>query len=257
MTHGISVPEDWYADFFTAPVNRFWEAMVPAEATAADIAFVRRHLAVDPPARILDVPCGAGRHSLVLARAGYRVTGIDISADAIARARTTANEGGLAADFVEGDMRRLDRHGAYDAAICLGNSIGYFDREGTRDFLAALVSAVRPGGTLILDSYCCAETILPLAKDREIEFDGGSYTSRYEYDAFESTLQTEAVLMLDGERHVLRYRHAIVTSGALVAVLRDAGFATQALYGDTEDTPFTPGADRLLLLARRSSAGPQ
>ncbi|HEX8527034.1 hypothetical protein, partial [Allosphingosinicella sp.] len=69
------------------------------------------------------------------------------------------------------------------------------------------------------------------------------------YDAFTSTLNTEAELRLDGESHQLRYAHHICTSGELVRALDEAGFAVKALYGDTGDAPFRPGSPRLLLVA--------
>lgn len=53
----------------------------------ADILPLLRRLGVRRGARVLDVPCGFGRHALVLARCGYRVTGVDISPELLAQAR--------------------------------------------------------------------------------------------------------------------------------------------------------------------------
>jgi hypothetical protein len=50
--------------------------------------------------------------------------------------------------------------GVFDAAICLGNSFGYLATAGLREFIAALGSAVRPGGGLVVDFNCAAESIL-------------------------------------------------------------------------------------------------
>ncbi|MFL6846688.1 MAG: class I SAM-dependent methyltransferase [Allosphingosinicella sp.] len=249
MNQDFDVPSHWYESFFTAPVNRFWETMVPPEATATDLAFVARHIGVEPPARLLDVPCGAGRHALALARAGFEVTGIDLSAEAIARA--AAAGAGLPARFVRSDMREFAVDSPFDGAICLGNSLGYFAAEGLEAFLARLAASLRSGARLILDSYTCAESIFPLQEEREIAFEGGSYRSLYAYDPVGSVLKTEAVLTLDGESHLLRYAHHVVTSGALVSVLRDTGFGLLGLYADTEDAPFAPGLPRLLLVAGR------
>lgn len=248
MLHDFDVPSNWYEDFFSPAVNRFWEKMVPPEATVADLGFIVRNIPA-PPARILDVPCGAGRHALGLAGAGYEVTGLDLSDDAIARARAAA--GDLPVTFVRGDMRQLPAGAAFDAAICFGNSLSYFDDAGMAAFFAELARAVRQGGHLLLDSGVCAESIFPLTADRELAFEGGSYRSRYAYDALRSVLKTDAELVLDGATHRLRYAHHVVTSGALIGRLAAAGFATLALFADTEETPYAPGAPRLLLVARR------
>lgn len=250
MQSDIDVPSNWFETFFTGPVNAFWEAMVPAETTLADLAFIVRHLGVPPAAQILDMPCGSGRHALGLARLGYRVTGVDLSEDAVVRASTAGSD--LPARFVRADMRDFVVRDDFDGAICFGNSLGYFDADGTAAFLGALAAAVRSGGRLILDSGTCAESVLPPPKEREIAFERGTYASRYAYDAMHSVLKTEAELQLDGTVHRLRYAHHVVTSGALVAALTRAGFHTEALYGDTEDGSFAPGTPRLLLVATRT-----
>ena len=252
MQSDFDVPANWCEHFFTSPVNRFWEAMVPPEATAADLGFLERHIALAPPARVLDVPCGAGRHALGLAERGFSVTGIDLSEDAVARASAKAVAAGLRARFVRGDMRDFAADDPFDAALCLGNSIGYFGPEGTAAFFTRLAASLGRGGRLILDTATCAESIFPLPEKREIAFDRGSYHSHYAYDAMGSVLKTEAELVLDGERYRLRYAHHILTCGALVQMLREAGFATLALYGGTDDAPFRPGSPRLLLVAERN-----
>src|SRR6185503_17029472 len=92
--------------------------------------FVLERLELDPGARVLDVACGHGRHSLELARRGFAVTGVDLSARSIAVAREAAEREGLRATFVERDARDLDFDGEFDAAVNLFTSaIGYFDEE--------------------------------------------------------------------------------------------------------------------------------
>ena len=250
MTPNFDVPADWYETFFTGPANCFWEAMVPASATIAETAFIVRHIGAAPRV-VVDAPCGAGRHALSLARAGYRVIGADISEEAIARANDAASAERLPAAFAVADMRRFASEPA-DALISMGNSISYFDDAGTRALFGNFARHVKPGGALILDTGCCAESVLPNFKtERVFEFEGGDYRSALFYDPKTSLLKTKATLRLGAERHDLRYAHRLVTTGALVGALDEAGFETADLYADPEDAPFAIGAPRLLLLARR------
>src|SRR3954471_1822980 len=89
-----SMPE-WYETFFGPLALEFWDKAVPPSATAEEVDFLVRNLAVEPPARLLDLPCGLGRHALLLAGRGYRVTGIDIAQEAIESARGRARAVGV------------------------------------------------------------------------------------------------------------------------------------------------------------------
>lgn len=261
MTADFSVPRDWYRTFFTGPVMRFWEAVVPQEATDSEVAFIRRHLPAQPPATLLDVACGCGRHALALAQVGFTVTGIDLSQAALSRAEALAQgacppgPGGarpaLAVRFVRSDMLELDIDTPHDALICMGNSLGYFEPALTHTLVQRFASALRPGGRMILDTSVCAESLLPIAAERSFSFPGGTYEQQMKYDVTQSVLDTQAQLTIDGRTHELRYRHFVMTSGELVRALDASGFDTLGLYGDTEDGAFRPGSPRLLLVATR------
>lgn len=251
MTPDFSLPSDWYKTFFTDTVVRFWEAVASPPMTEAEIAFVIRHLGARPPAAILDVPCGNGRHALGLAKAGFTVTGVDISEAALKRAEALAHAQDIPARFVRSDMLELEVDEPHDALICMGNSIGYFEPTLTRILLGRLASALRPGGRLILDTSICAESLFPFSPHRSFSFPGGSYEQVVTYDPMQSTIKTRAQLTIDGDGHELRYHHFVMTSGELVRAARSAGFTVAALYGDAQDRPFEPGSPRLLLVAVR------
>jgi len=250
MTSHFSVPSDWYETFFTGPVLRFWDTVVPPAATEADVAFITRHIGCRPPSSILDVPCGTGRHALLLAQAGFTVTGFDLSAHGIERARSKAQAQGLAIQFQQANMLEIYAAPA-DGLICMGNSLGYFEPALTQRLFGKFASLLRPGGRLIIDTGVCAETLLPLAPSRRHEFPGGSYEQEFGYDTARSMLETRAQLTLEGERHELLYRHFVMTSGELVRMLGAAGFGIVGMFGDAQDAPFKPGSSRLLLVAQR------
>lgn len=251
MTADSPVPSDWYQTFFTTPVMRFWEAAVPPQATDSEVAFILRHIGAHPPATLLDVPCGAGRHALALASAGFTVAGVDLSQAALRRAEELAQAAGVHVRLVHSDMTELDVNTPHDALICMGNSIGYFEPPLTQRLFSRLAGAVRIGGRLILDTSICAESVLPIAAQRSFAFPGGTYEQQITYDAAQSIINTQAQLTLEDQRHELRYRHFVMTSGELVRSLIAAGFDLRGMYGDTADSAFRPGSPRLLLVAER------
>jgi tellurite methyltransferase len=96
-----------------------------------------------PPGRALDLACGTGRHALHLARLGWQVTAVDISAEAIRQLRATAKPG-LAIDARVADLEKQEftiEPAAYDL-IC---DFYYLQR----DLFPQIREGVRPGGAVV------------------------------------------------------------------------------------------------------------
>ena len=124
---------------------------VPEDQTDAEVAFLVRQLPVSLFPRVLDVCCGAGRHSVRLARAGYRVTGVDRDSGVLDRAETVDPEN---PQHVEGDMRDLGEvRGPFDVAMLLWQCFGYFTPEENDAVLSEVASQLSGGGRLVLDLY--------------------------------------------------------------------------------------------------------
>jgi 2-polyprenyl-3-methyl-5-hydroxy-6-metoxy-1,4-benzoquinol methylase len=136
---------NWWKDFFQGIALDFWRAAVTDEQTRAEADFLERQLWVSSPAKVLDVPCGSGRLSLELAARGFDLTGVDIAAEFIDEAKTSAAARGLQIEWHNRDMRELTWEEEFDAAFCFGNSFGYLDDEGNADFLKAVARTLKPG----------------------------------------------------------------------------------------------------------------
>lgn len=217
------------------------------------MTFIEDALGLTPGARILDVPCGSGRHALALAERGDRVTGVDLSAEAIDFAERAARDAGRDVTFVRAEMRDIPRGSEFDAAICMGNSFGYLDHAGTRAFVEALATAVRAGGGLVIDFSSTAESVLPsfTGEPRTMEAGGIRVTAGGEYDIRRSCIASTYRFVRGTEDVTLTALHHVYTVAAVCAFLTDAGFTEIGLSADTDRTPFTLGCGRLLLSCRR------
>jgi SAM-dependent methyltransferase len=117
---------------------------------------VRRLLQLLPraPARVLDAACGPGLYALRLARAGYDVTGVDISPAALrhARAASRAEPRRLPVRFVRADLRSLELPGpAFDAAVLIYYVLEAFPRRSQAGVLRRLARALAPGALLVVE----------------------------------------------------------------------------------------------------------
>jgi len=122
------------------------------KGTVQEVDFLVELLHLLPGARILDVGCGPGRHSLALARRGFNPVGVDIAEGFITDAREAAEGERLTAEFRVADARWLELDAEFDAAICFCE--GAFglagDDAGHRQILAGVSRALRPGATFVL-----------------------------------------------------------------------------------------------------------
>ncbi len=106
-----------------------------------------------PPGRALDVGCGTGTNALTMATCGWEVVGVDLSLQAVRRARRKARRAGLSIDLRQGDVARLEGvQGPFDFVLDLGCSHA-LSPQGRQAYLAALAPLVSPGSELLLYTF--------------------------------------------------------------------------------------------------------
>ena len=104
------------------------------------------------PSSVLDLACGTGSMSLLLARRGLQVTGVDVSARMLDVARLKFSGAQLYAEFIEADMRSFELKEPVDAVICVFDSLNYLaEPDDVQATFASVHRALKPGGLFVFD----------------------------------------------------------------------------------------------------------
>ncbi len=243
---------DWYISFFSNVALDLWSNVTTPEMTETEAAFLADVLELQPGSRVLDVPCGNGRHSIALAKRGCIVTGVDLSAQFIERARTSATAAHVEPDFKCSDMRELPRRAEFDGAFCFGNSFGYLDYAGSCAFLSAVAGSLRTSARFVIETGIAAESILPKLQERSW-VDAGDilFLSSRRYNLAESRLEIEYTFIRDGVRQTRPAATYVYTVAEIRRMLEAAGLAPEAMYSTFDQRPYELGSARLLLVARK------
>lgn len=134
------------------------------------------------PQNILDLGCGTGGHALILAKRGYKVTGIDRSASMLKIARQKAEKEGLNIEFIEGDITKVNIEKKFDAVIAMFAVMSY---QTTNSDLASVCKLAResliPGGLFMFDCWngFAVLTERPTPRIKEIDADNGGKIIRF------------------------------------------------------------------------------
>ncbi len=226
------------------------------EAAPQEVDALLPLLGIEPGTQVLDLCCGVGRHSLELSRRGYQVTGVDRTAAFLRTARQRAAAEALSVEWVQADMREFVRPGAFDAAINLFTSFGYFeDPDEDRRVADNLFRSLRPGGVLAIEMMgkeVLARIFVP--RDWQELADGTLFLQERAVTRDWSWMENRWILIKDGQRLEYAVGHRIYDGAGLRALLLDAGFESVTLHGGLDGAPYDTSAQRLVALARRAGA---
>jgi SAM-dependent methyltransferase len=233
-----------------------------ARPVSQDCAFIAELLSqrgIDNETRILDAGCGTGRYAIELARLGYNVTGLDLSASLLAEAQKQINHSALFVSLVRGNILALPFKRQFNAVLCRGVLNDLLDDDSRQAVFAAFAGALRPGGVLILDVREWHATVR--RKTRESVFEKtvdtplGTLTFRSEtrldhqkkqlYVTEQHTLNTES-----GERvSCYDFLMRCWTQEELHSLLKGAGFNSIEYFGDYDGRVPVGATDRLVSVA--------
>ncbi|MBL1214473.1 MAG: class I SAM-dependent methyltransferase [Ignavibacteriae bacterium] len=110
--------KQWYESLFENYAKKYDNESF-TKGTIGECDFIEQEINHNKQARILDIGCGTGRHSLELAKRGYSVTGVDLSESLIKRAKELAEKEKLKIDFQIQDARALTFSNEFDLAIMI------------------------------------------------------------------------------------------------------------------------------------------
>jgi cyclopropane fatty-acyl-phospholipid synthase-like methyltransferase len=113
----MTIKNDWEI-FFDAHAPVYMENVF-TKNTVEEVNFILEELKLPQGSQILDVGCGTGRHSVELAKRGYKVTGVDISSGMLSEAKITARKAGVEVEWIKADASKFRPSGSFDAAVCL------------------------------------------------------------------------------------------------------------------------------------------
>lgn len=250
----MSAEPQWWRTYFDDVFFRLHDPLFTEAASREEVAAMRELLALPVDARILDVPCGWGRHTSLFAEAGLAAFGADISTDLLARAEPGVRP--RQARYAAADVRALPfADASFDAVVNVFTSLGLFldDAEDVRA-LAEARRVLAPGGALLLESMHRDEVIAAYAeRDRWRLPDGTEIRVRRRFDPVTGVSHERwRWRSSDGreageKRHTLRLR----TATEIDRLLRAAGFEDVVYYGDWDGSPLTHEAERLIAVAGR------
>lgn len=238
----MNVQTRWWENFFEGVAVSMWlQAMAP-EHTSCEADGLEKQLAVAVGAELLDVPCGGGRLSLALAGRGYRMTAVDWSSEFIAHARSS--DGSERVAWEQRDMRDLPWPARFDGAFCVGNSFGYLDDEGNREFLRAVREVLKPGARFILETPMVLENLLGHIQDRAWWKVGDVHLLVQNlYDHVRSRLEIEYTFVSAGCVETKHGSHRAYSFRELVQLIESAGFSVELA------TPWTRDAHMVMFVA--------
>ena len=243
----------WVPDYFGDEYLHLYQ--FPAERTDPEVAFLVSEFTerISPAGRVLDLACGQGRHAVALAKQGYCMVGLDYQRNLLEVATQAAQDQGVDASFVCGDMRKLPfQDGVFDAVTNLFTAFGYFSDTENRQVLGEVARVLRPDGYFIID-VANRDALIRQAQQRSWKRlpDGTMVVSEWTWDVQQGRYTHWQFVNRDESQRTFRHSVRVYTYTELAEMLHSVGLVVEAVYGDFSNSPITLDTPRMICIAHK------
>lgn len=211
-----------------------------------------------PVNTVLDLACGTGTLTWLLARRGYDMTGVDLSPEMLAQAREKAPEGfaGEPPLFLNQSMDKLDLYDTVDACVCCLDSVNYVTKPAQlRRAFQRVHTFLAPGGVFLFDARTPealegmdVQIFCDEDEDTFCMWQGEFSPKRRVCTYYMDIFRREGELWRRGQEEHKEYAYTVEE---LTEMLTQAGFLAIKCYGAGKKRPLKPGDDRVFFFARK------
>jgi SAM-dependent methyltransferase len=247
----------WYVDFFRDDYLNVYDHLFTAARAEKEVAFAERALELGSGARILDLCCGQGRHSVLFAQRGYEVTGLDLNPAYLDLTQELARAANVELKTIAADMRQIPLHDHFDAIVNMYSSFGYLESEAEDlKVLESAAKAIKTGGRLMLDmlnrEWAVANYI---QNDWHTGGDGTLYVEHRDLDLATSRMHVKFTIIgpHGGRRDSVGHHIRLYTLTETTRLLQQVGLNVTGVFGGFEAEPYAIGTRRMIVVARKGS----
>jgi 2-polyprenyl-3-methyl-5-hydroxy-6-metoxy-1,4-benzoquinol methylase len=224
--------KQWYEELFENAAKSYDKEPF-VKGTHGEVDFIEKELAYDKSAPVLDIGCGTGRHAIELAKRGYEVTAVDLSASQLDFARVKAAAANVPVQFVRVDARHLNYSAQFDAVImvCEGAFPLMETDEMNFEILKNAFRALRQGGVFILTTLNGLFPLFHSVKDyiNEHQDHDSIKASTFDLMTFRDYSEYEHVDD-DGNKYPLNCNERYYVPSEITWLLKMVGFSEINIY---------------------------
>ena len=234
---------NWFASWFDSPYYHILYKERDEMEAQLFMDNIVHYLNLPEEAKILDLACGKGRHSIYLNQMGFNVTGADLSSNSIAIAKDFENE---TLKFVEHDMRKpFDQK--FDAIFNLFTSFGYFENEEDNFItLKAIRDSISEYGFAVIDFMNVPNVLANLVPEEVKSVDNIDFhIKRYLKDGY---IYKEINFEGQGEKFHFTEKVKAITLEDFEIMMEEAGIYLLDIFGDYKLKKFHKKESELLIL---------
>ena len=231
----MAIHDTYYTKEFQAVIDFYKESEAPTQ-----VDFIVQSIPLKPEDKVLDLACGYGRHSIILAQKGYSVIGYDQSSDYIQKAKTTAREANIGVTFKLMDMREVSISKEFDVVLSMSSSLAFYEDDVNVDILHRIFQALKSGGNFLFDQaniFWLSEYFgINKHKGSKNLQDGRVYDYETTFNATNCVLSRRSILVGKNGRKESGWDLRYYTLPELSMIMNEVGFKISSCFGDYDSS---------------------
>jgi SAM-dependent methyltransferase len=241
-------------NFFEGSYKEVWRKLILPGLTEAEVDFIIEVADLQLNDHVLDLMCGYGRHALELGRRNYKVTAIDNLPAYTNEIKTIAADEGLPVKAVAADVVNIQFDSKYEAAICMGNSFAFFNKEDALKLLRNIALALNKNAKFIINTWMLGEIAIRHFKEKDWFYvDDYKYLIDSKYLFNPTRIESDHIIIRAGmEAEVIKGIDYILTASELNEILITAGFTLNEMFSTPRKRKFQFGDTRAYIVAEKN-----